>query len=149
MNKVHLIGRLVRDPEIKITQSQTAVCSFTVAVDRRYKGSGGERQADFISCIAWRQQAEFLGKFFKKGSRICIIGSLQTRTYEDKDEKTIKATEVSVEELEFVDSKKDSGYTDINAGIPSASAESTKKYLPPEIDNGYYPGIEDNGIFDL
>ncbi len=108
MNKVILIGRLTRDPEVKTTQNQLEVCSFTVAVDRRFKSANGEKQADFISCVAWRQQAKLLGQYFQKGSRIGIIGSVQTRNYEDKEtKKTVYVTEVVVEEIEFVDSKRD------------------------------------------
>lgn len=107
MNKVVLIGRLVRDPELRTTSSQTAVATFTVAVDRRFKSASGERQADFINCVAWRQQAEFVGKYFSKGNRIGVIGSIQTRNWEDKDGHRRTATEVVVDEVEFVESKSD------------------------------------------
>ena len=107
MNKVVLIGRLVRDPELKTTSSQTAVATFTIAVDRRFKNASGERQADFISCVAWRQQAEFVERYFGKGNRIGIVGSIQTRNWEDKDGHNRTTTEVVVDEVEFVESKTD------------------------------------------
>ena len=107
MNKVVLIGRLVRDPELKTTSSQTAVTTFTIAVDRRFKNASGERQADFISCVAWRQQAEFVERYFGKGNRIGIVGSIQTRNWEDKDGHSRTTTEVVVDEIEFVESKSD------------------------------------------
>jgi len=104
MNKVILIGRLVKDPEVKTTSSQIAVCSFTIAVDRKFK-TDGEKKADFIGIIAWRQTAEFVGKYFQKGSKIGIIGTIQTRDYADKDGKKVYVTEVVADEAEFVDSK--------------------------------------------
>jgi single-strand DNA-binding protein len=107
MNKVILVGRLTRDPEVKTTQNQVEFCSFTIAVDRNYKDASGERQADFISCVAWRQKAILLGQYFEKGSRIGIIGNLQSRNYDDKDGKKVYVTEALVDEIEFVDSKKD------------------------------------------
>ena len=80
MNKVQLVGRLTKDIEIKLTANQTQYCQFTVAVDRRFKDANGQRQADFINCIAWKQTAAFIQKYFKKGSRIGLAGSIQTRT---------------------------------------------------------------------
>ena len=107
MNKAILIGRLVRDPELRTTSSQTAVTTFTIAVDRRFKNASGERQADFISCVAWRQQAEFVARYFGKGNRIGVVGSIQTRNWEDKDGHNRTTTEVVVDEIEFVESKTD------------------------------------------
>lgn len=107
MNKVILVGRLVRDPELRQTTSGASVCRFTVAVDRRFKGQDGERKADFIDCIAWRQGAEFVSRYFSKGRRIGIVGSIQTSTWEDKQGQRQYRTEVSVDETYFVDSKQD------------------------------------------
>lgn len=130
MNKVILVGRLVKDPEVKATQSQISVCSFTLAVDRKFKNAGGERQADFLNCVAWRQQAELLGKYFQKGSRVGIIGNLQSRSYDDANGKKVYVTEVIVDEIEFVESKK----------------EQAQTYAPPapSVDNGFYPAIDDD-----
>ncbi|MBR6959395.1 MAG: single-stranded DNA-binding protein, partial [Clostridiales bacterium] len=85
MNKVVLVGRLTKDPEAKMTSSQVPFVNFTVAVDRRFKDSNGQRQADFINCVAWRQTASFISNYFHKGSRIGVIGSLQTRSYDGND----------------------------------------------------------------
>ena len=104
MNKVSLVGRVCKDPEIKMTTNQTPYCNFTVAVDRRFKDSNGERQAAFINCIAWKERAVFIQKYFKKGSRIGICGSIQTRSYQDNDGKNVFVTEVLVDEAEFVES---------------------------------------------
>lgn len=105
MNKVILIGRITKEPEIRLTTNQTQYMNFTVAVDRRFKDANGERQADFINCVAWKQTAVFISKYFKKGDRIGCTGSIQTRTYE-KDGQKQYITEVNVEEAEFVESNK-------------------------------------------
>lgn len=104
MNKVELVGRLTKDPESKLTSNQTNYCNFTIAVDRRFKDANGERQADFINCVAWRQTAEFVQKYFKKGNRIGVCGSIQTRNYEDDSGTKHYITEVLVDEAEFVES---------------------------------------------
>ena len=103
LNKVILGGRLTADPELKQTPQGVSVTSFSVAVNRR----GKEQQADFINCVAWRQTAEFICKFFKKGSSICIVGNIQTRTWNDTQNNKRYATEVIVDEAYFVDSKSD------------------------------------------
>lgn len=103
MNKVILIGRLTKDPEFKLTSNQTKFCQFTLAVDRRFKDQNGQRQADFINCIAWRQTAEFIAKYFNKGSRIGAVGSIQVRSYEKDGQKTF-ITEAVIDEAEFVES---------------------------------------------
>lgn len=102
MNKVMLVGRLTKDVELKFTPNQTQFCGFTVAVDRKFKDANGQRQADFINCVAWKQTAVFIQKYFKKGNRIGIAGSIQTRSYE-KDGQKVFITEVLAEEAEFVE----------------------------------------------
>ena len=106
-NKVILGGRMTADPELKTTQSGIAVTSFSIAVNRRVaKASDGQQQqADFINCVAWRQQAEFITRFFRKGSSICVVGTLQTRTWTDQQGQKRYVTEVVVDEASFVDSK--------------------------------------------
>lgn len=105
MNKVILIGRITKDLEVKQTSNQTNYINFTVAVDRRFKDKDGQRQSDFINCVAWKQTADFIKKYFSKGSRIGICGSIQTRNYE-KDGQKVFVTEVLVDEVEFVESTK-------------------------------------------
>lgn len=119
MNKVILIGRLTADPEVRQTQSGDNVCSFTIAVDRRFSK---ERKADFINCVAWGNACNFLARFFTKGKLLAVIGRLETRSWEDKQGNKRYATEVTVEELDFAESKSkspsssnDSGYTEISA----------------------------------
>ena len=84
LNTVILMGRLTADPELRTTNNNLSVLSFSVAVDRNYQAQGQERQADFINCVAWRQNADFISKYFRKGQMIAIEGSIQTRSYEDK-----------------------------------------------------------------
>ena len=103
LNKVILGGRMTADPELKTTTSGVSVTSFTVAVNRRVKN--GEAQADFINCTAWRNTAEFICKYFKKASSICLEGSLQVRSWTDKDGNKRYATEVIAEQAYFVDGK--------------------------------------------
>ena len=107
-NLVVLTGRLTADPELKTTTSGLSVTSFSIAVDRRYR-SGEQRQTDFINIVAWRSHAEFITKYFKKGNLIGIEGSIQTRTYQDKNGNNRTAFEVVVNNVQFVESKKDSG----------------------------------------
>lgn len=104
MNKVILIGRLTKDIELKTTANGVSVCSFAVAVNRRFKNSDGSYDADFVSCVAWRQQAEFLAKYFSKGASVGIVGSIQTRNYENNGQK-VYVTEVNVDEVYFVGNK--------------------------------------------
>lgn len=105
MNIVSMIGRLTRDPELKQTQSGVAVCSFSIAVDRKFKNASGERETDFVNCTAWRQTAEFIAKYMPKGQRIGITGSLQSRQYEDKQGNKRTAWEVQVDGAYFADGK--------------------------------------------
>jgi single-strand DNA-binding protein len=107
MNKAIIMGRLTRDPEVRTTPTQVPVATFTLAVDRRFKSSTGEKQADFIPVVAWRNQADFVGKYFKKGSKMIVVGSIQTRTYDDKDGKKVYVTEIVAEDIEFAESKRD------------------------------------------
>ena len=106
-NKVILGGRLTANPEIKQTQSGVPVCSFSLAVNRKYSKEG-QQETDFINCVAWRNTAEFLGKYFKKGSSICIVGSIQVRSWTDSNNQKRYATDVMVDEVLFVDSKNES-----------------------------------------
>lgn len=105
MNKVELIGRLTKEPEIKMTTNQTQYCQFALAVDRRFKDANGQRTADFINCVAWKQTAVFIQKYFRKGNRLAVIGSIQTRNYDDKNGQKHFVTEVLVDEAEFVESQ--------------------------------------------
>lgn len=106
INKSILGGRLTADPELKQTASGISACTFTIAVNRRY-AKDGNQEADFINCQAWRQTAEFITKYFKKGSSICVTGAIQTRSWTDNNGQKRYATEVVVDEALFVDGKND------------------------------------------
>ncbi len=134
LNKVILGGRLTKDPELRKTQNGVSVVQFTVAVNRSYKSSDQQQsQADFITVVAWRATAEFVAKYFHKGSSICVLGSIQTRTYKDKNGNNAYATEVIADEVNFVDSKSDSGsrqnevsdYVPQSYGGPAYSSDSS------------------------
>ncbi len=123
-NLVVLTGRLTADPELRYTSNNIPVTSFSIAVNRRYK-AGEESQADFINIVAWRQTAEFVTKYFKKGSMIGIEGSIQTRKYVDKDTgKNRTAFEVIANNVQFVESRRDAGPAD-TAAQPAASFNNT------------------------
>ena len=107
LNVAVLQGRLVADPELRHTQSGTAVCSFRVAVDRNFAGASGQRQADFIDIVAWRSTAEFVCKYFTKGQLIALSGRIQSRSYEDKTGSKRTAVEVVAEQVSFCGPKKD------------------------------------------
>ena len=109
MNCVQLVGRLTSTPELKQTQSGISTTRFTVAVDRRYQKSGEEKRADFINCVAWRQTAEFVCKYFTKGQRIGLEGRITTDKYQDKDGNMRFITDVDVNNVEFVESKGSNG----------------------------------------
>ena len=121
LNKVILCGRLVADPELKMTPAGVPVCSFRLAVNRKYQKDGG-LNVDFISCTAWRQRAEFISRYFFKGSSICIEGSIQTSKYTDQNGKTYYTTGVLVDDAHFVDSKGEGGAAPAEE-YPPASGE--------------------------
>lgn len=114
VNVVVIMGRLVADPELRTTQSGVSLTRFTVAVDRDYVSKDQERQCDFIDVIAWRRTAEFVCKYFHKGSMIAITGSLQTGSYEDKNGVRRKSVEVSADSVSFTGSKSESGNGNYN-----------------------------------
>lgn len=119
MNKVILMGRLTKDPEVRYTQStNTMVTSFTLAVNRRFVKQGEERQADFINIVAWNKTAEFVSKYFSKGQQVGVIGRIQTRNYENEEGIKHYITEVIAEEVYFAGDKKE---TKQNDGIGDTS----------------------------
>lgn len=107
INRVILVGRITKDPEVKMTTSNIPVASFTLAVNRQYADPSGDRQADFIQCVVWRKQAENLGRFVKKGALLGVEGRIQTRSYEAENG-TRYVTEVLCDSIQFLESKGDS-----------------------------------------
>ena len=126
LNKVILMGRFTRDPELRSTPQGISTCAFSIAVDRNFVRQGEERKADFINCVAWRQTAEFISKYFKKGSMVALEGSIQTRSWDDQDGKKRYATDVVVDEVNFVDSKSENPASS-QGGY---SAVSSQPYIP-------------------
>lgn len=105
MNKVVLLGRLTKDPELTMTPSNVAVCKFTIAVNRKFKNANGEYEADFLNCVAWRKTGEFIAQYFAKGQMICADGSVQTRNYTDKEGNKRYITEIIIDGADFCGSK--------------------------------------------
>ena len=134
LNCAIIMGRLVADPELRTTQSGLSVTSFTVAVDRSYVKPGEERQTDFIDVVAWRQTAEFVTKFFRKGSMIAVQGSIQVRPYEDKNGNKRKAVEIVADSVNFTGEKKADGQD-----APTHSAPATSTYADNETDDDELP----------
>lgn len=121
LNSVSIMGRLVRDPELKTTQSGASVVSFTIACDRDFGGkNGAEKQTDFLDCSAWRGAADFIGKYFSKGDMIAISGKLQTRNWEGKDGTQRKATEILVDSAYFCGNKSSGNNQSTGASRQSA-----------------------------
>ena len=112
LNKVILMGRLTRDPELKSTPQGVSTCSFSIAVDRNFVRQGEERKADFINCVAWRQTAEFIPRYFKKGNMVALEGSIQTRSWDD-DGKNRYVTEVIVSQVYFAEGKNSAAMSEI------------------------------------
>lgn len=144
MNKAILVGRLTADPELKSTTSGTSVCSFSIAVNRRFARAGEERKADFINCVAWRQTAEFISKYFAKGRMIGVVGSIQTRDWTDNEGRKRYATEVIVDEAYFTESKSAS-----SQGAQTAPGTWQDAPAPDDFDqsaNDFMPGASDDDL---
>lgn len=120
INNVVLVGRLTRDPDLRTTGSGISVATFTLAVDRNYTNSQGERQTDFINCVIWRKAAETFANFTSKGSLVGIEGSIQTRNYDDKDGKRVYVTEVIVSDFSFLESRRERENRQANGGYNNA-----------------------------
>ena len=135
MNKAILLGRIVKNPELKQTQSGTSVCNFTIAVDRKYKNQDGKRETDFIPCVAWRHTAEFIEKYFHKGERIAVEGEIRPRSWEDDQGQKRYVTEVVVSDAYFCESyshTQNDTQTDNNS--PAAVASEDEYGLPFDMD---------------
>ena len=127
LNQIIIMGRLTRDPELRRTQSGTAVCSFSVAVDRDFKSQSGEKETDFIDVVAWRQTGEFVSKYFQKGSMAVVSGRLQIRDWTDRDGNKRRSAEVVVDNVYFGESKRREGESRDNYG-PRDSYGSRDNY---------------------
>ncbi|HHX18665.1 MAG TPA: single-stranded DNA-binding protein [Clostridium sp.] len=136
MNKVILMGRLTKDPEMRYTNTNNIpVCSFSIAVDRRFTKQNEEKQADFFPIVAWNKNAEFCSKYLQKGKKIVVVGRLQTRTWDDNEGKRHYITEVIAEETYFAESKKAEGsYNDDYNPMPT-SEQPSEGFIPIDDDD--------------
>jgi single-strand DNA-binding protein len=141
MNKVILMGRLTRDPEVRYSQgdASTAIARFSLAVDRRFKREGEDQTADFINCVAFGRTAEFMERYARKGTKFVVEGRIQTGSYTNKDGQKVYTTEVYVENLEFAESKSSSdnnngGYVPADRPSPSGAAGDGFMNIPDGID---------------
>lgn len=138
LNKIMLMGRLVRDPELRRTNNGTAVTSFTLAVDRDIANKEtGEKETDFIDCVAWRNTAEFVEKYFQKGRMAVVTGRLQIRNWTDKEGAKRRTAEVLVDNVYFGDSKRDGGQAP--AGAPQAAQAQAGDYQVLDEDDSNLP----------
>lgn len=146
LNIVALMGRLVYDPELKTTQNGTNVCSFRIAVDRSFTRQGEERKADFIDVTAWRQTAEFVSKYFQKGSMIAIEGSLQTRLYQDKQGSNRTKVEVLANNVSFCGPKAADkpAVRDFDQQTESYTSEAKSSYSAPQAAQNFSQGSADD-----
>ena len=137
MNKIILVGRLTRDPELRSTSMGISTANFTVAVNRNFKNKDGQYDADFISCVAFRNTADFVSKYFKKGNLISLDGRIQTRNYDAQDGTKRYVTEVVVENVEFVGGKAENSTSQPNNYVDSPSqdiVDSMPEYDIPKSD---------------
>lgn len=133
MNKAFLIGRLTRDPELRYSSSNAAIANFSIAIDRQYTNGQGQRETDFINIVAFQKQAENIKKYVGKGSLVAVDGRIQTRNYEDKDGKRVYVTEVIVDSIDFLQSRKDES---------KQETENTKQKLSDDVFSEFGSSIE-------
>ena len=146
MNKVMLIGRLTRDPDLRYTPSNIATVTFSIAVNRPFTNQNGVREADFINIIAWRKQAENVKKYITKGSLVAVEGRIQTRNYDDKDGKKVYVTEVEADNVQFLEPKGHRSMESNNNYEPSDNVHTTDVGEDPYIDFGQTVELSDDDI---
>ncbi len=143
MNKVILIGRLTKDPELRYTSNNVPTVSFTVAVNRPFANQSGVREADFLNVVVWRKQAENVKKYITKGNLVAVEGRIQTRNYDDKDGKKVYVTEVVADNVQFLESK---GQRSSNSDVEYNDAPTTDVTDEPYIDFGNTIELSDDDI---
>ncbi len=139
MNKVFLIGNLTRDPEVSETNSGVSVCHFSIAVNRSYSSSDGERQTDFFNVTAWRGLADTIGKYTKKGNKVAVSGSIQMRTYDDNQGVRRTAVDIIAQDIEFLTSKSNGGDDFYDAPAQNSAPAKKKPTLQSFDDDGDIP----------
>lgn len=146
MNKVVLIGNFARDPELRMLDSGVALCRFTLAVNRRVPNAQGVREADFIQCVAWRQTAEFVSRYFTKGKKCALTGSIQVRSYEAQDGSKRYSTEVVVDEVEFVDRAPQQGGSGDDGYVPPPAPPARGRSQNMENANDDFVQVDDDDL---
>ena len=143
LNHVSIMGRLTKDVELRYTRTQKPVASFTIAVDRDHSGQGGERETDFFDIVAWNNTAEFVNKYFNKGSMIVVAGRLQTRTYTDRDGNNRKVTEIIASNVYFGESKRNE-----SAKPEQPRYQSQNSYKPSgrSYGNGAFAELDEDDV---
>lgn len=141
MNKCIFIGNLTRDPESGSTNSGISYCRFSIAVNRTYSNANGEREADFINIVTWRGLADNCARYLQKGSKVCVCGQLQTRTFDGQDGNKRYVTEIVAEDVEFIGSRQSTGGEGDSAAAPAAkpAAKKVSELQPVETDEDDFP----------
>ena len=147
INSVNLVGRLTRDVELRVSQSNVTVATFTLAVNRSFKSANGEREADFINCVAFKKTAEILNQYAGKGSQIGVTGSIQTRNYENKDNQRVYVTEVIANNIALLDSKGSNNASDGQQSQARPNTNQAQQTRPqaPEVN----PFANSKGSVDI
>lgn len=145
MNRVILVGRLTKDPDLRYTPAGVPVCTFTLAVNRTFTNSQGDREADFINCVVWRKAAENVSNFLKKGSLAGVDGRLQTRNYEGQDGKRVYVTEVIAESVQFLEPKNKNG----SYQAPNDPPPGRDSYNSNNNSQGNYTKVEDDPFANM
>ncbi|HHU07658.1 MAG TPA: single-stranded DNA-binding protein [Clostridiaceae bacterium] len=152
MNKAILMGRLTRDPELRTTSNNVSVSTFTLAIDRNYKTREGERLTDFIPIVVWRQNADFVHRYFVKGQRMLVVGSIQPRSYVDQNGQKRYVTEVVADEVYFADSKRESSDFDESGDKFPFQSEDREWKKAESSDDDFFPGSDEDSTslpFDM
>ena len=149
MNVVLLTGRLVKDPEIRLTQNQKSVANFTLAVDRSYKDQNGEKPTDFLNCIAWGNTATFMETYVKKGAKIAVMGSVQVRKWQDRDGNTRYSTDINCEKLEILEFPKRERNDEGSEATKSEAPKKVRKEKPQSTAGSGYEVYSPPGFDEL
>jgi single-strand DNA-binding protein len=137
INNVVLVGRMTKDADLQYTASNIAVATFNLAVNRNFKNNNGEREADFINCVIWRQQAENLANWAKKGALVGIVGRIQTRNYENQQGQRVYVTDVVVDSFQLLESRNAQGKREGNSQAPSQNNDGNAGSQTPDFGNGF------------
>ncbi|MDD7280643.1 MAG: single-stranded DNA-binding protein [Erysipelotrichaceae bacterium] len=151
INRVVLVGRLTRDPELRKTPSGASVCSYTLAVSRNRSAQPGQPEADFINCVTWNRQAETMAQYLHKGSLIGVEGRIQTRSYDNQQGQRVYVTEVLTDSVQFLESKKssDSSYQQQRPAQPNNAYSSMNSYAEPSYTDDGFGSFDSNDALDI